>query len=385
MRTSKYRNIASCFTFFRFAPKSLLFLGLLLLAPTVANGERLSDLPLITFQVTTQPVALKRLSDSGAHEVVANKKIALINDGRNIWLFKGNNSTLEKKTFADLPREANWFGPVCAMGDTFVFAVQNYPEEQLEKESIAPRGSFIEGPTTSGFVLLSPATADRYLPSLTVASRPPQEFAPDPDDPESQLFSDDVQSCAWDGTSLFIGSYGSVGKANFTAATIELIEEDSALALSHLPLLVEAQALWFGLDEGGLGGASLVMRPVHGATKEFAIANGEDIVSFSALTRHDGRLITGTSHGLFQLDERSGHFQRLDFGEKYSGLRVTTLLSHKGFLWAFFGNEWLRIDLKKRKAVRYVHATPVELTTGIPFNNIWILAGPTGVWKLRLP
>lgn len=363
----------------------LLFLVLMLLAPTFANGEKLSDIPAIAFQVSTKPVALSRLSDSGAHEIVANKKIALINDGRNIWLFKGNNSNLEKKSFTKSPQGTTWYGPVCSMGDTFVVAVQDYPEEQLEKESTAPRGSFIEGPSGAGFIVLSPAKADRYLPSLTVASRPPQEFTPYPSDTESQLFSDTVQCCAWDGTSLFLGSYGSVGKANFAAATIDLIEEDSEQTLSHVPLFVEKNALWVGLDEGGLGGASLVMRPFHGETKSFFIANDEDVVSFSALARHEGRLLAGTSHGLFQLDETSGHFQRLDFGEKYSGSRVTTLISHNGSLWAFIGNEWLCIDLKKRKAVRYINSTPTELTTGTPFNNIWLLAGPTGVWKVRLP
>lgn len=364
--------------------KHLLFLGLmLLLFPTFASGDELPEIPAIAFQVSTQPVDLIRLSDFGAHEVVATKKIALINDGRNIWFFRGKKNKLEKKSFADLPREANWYGPVCAMGDRFVIAVQDYPEERLEKDSNAHRGSFVEGPTSPGFVLLSPSEAARYLQSLTVVSRPPQEFSPNPEDPENALFSDDVQSCAWDGTSLFIGSYGSVGKANFDTGNIALIEEDYEQTFSRLPLLVEAQALWFGLDEGGLGGASLVMRPFHGETKDFFIANGEDIVSFSALTRHDGRLITGTSHGLFQLDERSGHFQRLEFGEKYSGSRVTTLISHKGFLWAFIGGEWLRIDLKKQRAVRYVNSTPTELTTGIPFRRIWLLAGPTGVWKIQ--
>lgn len=364
--------------------KHLIFLVLmLLLAPTFANGEQLSEVPAIAFQVSTQPVDLIRLSDFGAHEVVATKKIALINNGRNIWLFSGNKNKLEKKSFADLPREANWYGPVCVGGDRFVIAVQDYPEEQREKDSLAPRGSFVEGPSSPGFLLLSPSKADRYVPSLTVVSRPPQEFSPNTEDPENALFSDDVQSCAWDGTSLFIGSYGSVGKANFATGNIELIEEDYDQTLSHLPLLVEAQALWFGLDEGGLGGASLVMRPFHGETKDFFIANGEDLVSFSALARHEGRLITGTSHGLFLLDERSGHFQRLEFGEKYSGSRVTTLVSHKGFLWAFIGGEWLRIDLKKQKAVRYVHASPTELTTGTPFRRIWLLAGPTGVWKIH--
>lgn len=363
--------------------KHLLFLGLImLLAPTFANGEKLSDIPAITFQVSTQPVEFIRLSDFGAHEVVATKKIALINNGRNIWLFRGNKNKLEKKSFANLPPEANWYGPVCAEGDTFIIAVQDYPEEQLEKDSNAPRGSYVEGPTSPGFMLLSPSKADRYLKSLTVVSRPPQEFNPNTEDPENVLFSNDVQSCAWDGTSLFIGSYGSVGKANFDTGNIELIEEDYDQTLSHLPLFVEAQTLWFGLDEGGLGGAALVMRPFHGETKDFFIENGEDIVSFSALTRHEGRLLTGTNHGLFQLDERSGHFQRLEFGEKYSGSRVTTLVSHKGFLWAFIGGEWLRIDLKKQKAVRYVNSPPTELTTGIPFNRIWLLAGPTGVWKI---
>ena len=67
----------------------LLFLWLMLLAPTFANGEKLSDIPVIAFQAAPKPIDLTRLSGFGAHEVVADKKIALINDGRSIRIFSG--------------------------------------------------------------------------------------------------------------------------------------------------------------------------------------------------------------------------------------------------------------------------------------------------------
>jgi hypothetical protein len=224
---------------------------------------------------------------------------------------------------------------------------------------------------------------DRYLSTLTIKSRPPHDPENGPEDTRSAQYSEHVQSCWWDGKKMVIGSYGSLGKANFDRGTIDLLDEDVGLSFNRLPMLVERGNIFVGVDEGGLGGTWLEKRPAFGKPISFSIdSDGEfDIVSFQALVRHQGRLIVGTSHGLFSLDEKSGRFLHFAFGEKLSRSPVTSLVSHGGFLWAFMGEEWLRIDIAKQAVVRYGDARTPSLITGRPFGNGWLLSGPTGVWK----
>lgn len=361
----------------------LVGLGLTLLVPTTALAEKLAEIPSKTFRMSKQAISLSYLSDIEAREIVTNGDIALINSGRTISLLKANSGKLEERKVGVVANGSPWYGTTCAMKDGFVIALQDYPEDQRDKENSTPRGGFRAGPAPKGFAIIGPSSPDRHLSTLTVTSRPSP--GPDnlPEDTRSKLFSDHVQSCWWDGKNMVIGSYGSLGKADFDQGTIDLMEEDEGLSFSRFPLLVEATAIFVGFDEGGMGGAWLVKMPAFGKRMNFSIDTEEDfnVVSFSALVRHQGKLVIGTSHGLFSLDERSGHFLRFDFGKRLSGLPVATLVSHKGFLWVFMGDEWLRVDVPKQKAVRYSDALSSPLITGRPFGDGWLLSGPAGMWK----
>ncbi|GEM_PF-5872400 len=352
---------------------------LTLLLPASARADALAEIPSVQFRLSTQATALVRLGDIGATEIVANRNIALINGGRSLWQARANGNKLEERPVSGFANGAAWYGPMCAMRDGFVIAVQHYPEAQRVKEDGTPRGGFRAGPAPRGFVILRPTSPDRYLGALRVTSRPLHSA----EDTGSNLYSEHVQSCAWDGRAMVLGSYGSLGKADFDAGSIELIDEDEELSFSRFPLLVEARAIWVGTDEGGMGGAALEMRPAAGKPRQFRIDAGEDVVTFSALARHQGRLVVGTSHGLFALDEQSGRFWRFDFGAALAYAPVTGLLSHNGFLWVFIGDQWLRVDVINRQALRYVDSVAAPLTTGTPFDGGWILSGPAGVWKYR--
>lgn len=364
----------------------LICLGLTLLLPMTASAEKLAEIPVKKFRMSRRAISLSHLSDIHARQIVANGNNALINCGRSIWSLVASTGKLEEKKVSALDSSSTWYGPVCAIEDGFLIAVQGYPEEQRRKEESSSRGDFRAGPIPKGFLILSPYSPDRYVNTLEVASRPQSDYRKAIEDTGREPFSGHVQSCASDGERIVIASYGSMGKADLKAGTIDLIDEDEGLAFNRFPLLVEASAIWVGLDEGGLGGATLEMRPSIGKAKEYGISTEEDddVVSFTALLRHQGKLVVGTSHGLFSLDEQSERFWRFDFGKQLANLPVTTLLSHNGFLWVFMGKEWLRVDVRSRRAVRYFDSRSTPLTIGVPFGDVWFLSGPSGLWKCSL-
>lgn len=355
--------------------------GLIYIFPGAVVGEDLSKIHSMKFSVSSKLIKLNRLSDSGAKDIVASKKVALVNSGRGMWLFYMENRKLEKVNFTSVPKDVNWFGPVCTDGSSFFISTQNYPEDQKDKESTSSRGSFRAGPKAMGFVFISDNAEDRYISTLKIASRPQIGIS---NNPQDLLFIDFVQSCAWSGKYIYLGNYGSLAKADFQNRSITIIDEDDGLSFSRSPLLLERNGLWFGKDEGGLGGAVLVNRPFNGKSKHFSIDNGEDVVSFYSLIRMNGLMMVGTSHGLFQLSEKSGRFTKLDFDQDFSNQPVTALKNYKGYLWVFISGEWLRVDLETKKAKQYVNLNRSKLSTGIFLNNAWLVTGPEGIWESNM-
>ncbi len=367
-------------------PRALYPLCILLVAiatcSLVARAEAMSDIPTTRFKVSTEAGEFTRLSDTAGFSIAATGGAALISGNRSMSFLRKGSARLEKVSLDGLPPDANWFSPICAAGRYFVVAVDDYSAAQQDKESNSPRGSFRVGPKAKGFLVVSPGQKNRYLSSLRVTSRPPFHF--EGDDTRSAAFADYVQSCAWNGQSLYLGSYGSLGIANIDKETIELVSEDEEEELSRLPLIIDGATLWYGIDEGGLDGAAIVKRTAGKEEKSWAINNGEDIVSYTALAKHQGQLLVGTSHGLFQLDEKAGRFQRLDVDPDVAGRPITSLTSQGGFLWVFAEGEWLKVDLKRRTTVRYVDRAQkgqANFTAGIFFDGAWLLVGPDGIWR----
>jgi hypothetical protein len=358
----------------------LISLLLTLLIPTIVLADKPSAFPVKKFRMSKQTITLSRLSTIEAKEIVTNGNVALINSRRNLWLMKAKDNKLKKKEIRTNGNISTWYGVTCAMNDGFVIAVNDYPEAQKDKENKSPLGGYRAGPKTKGFILLSETATDRYLRNLIITSRPSNM----PKVSSEGNFSDHVESCAWDGKKMVIGSYGSLGIANFNTGTIDLIDEDEDCSYNRFPLLVENKAIWVWVDEGGMGGAWLEMRPRSGKTKQYTLrtkSTDEQFIYVTALLRHKGNLFVGTNYGLFSLDEQSGNFWRLSFGMHLAEMPVTTLLSHEGFLWVFIGEAWLRVDIANHKAVRYVDSMFTQLKTGSPFGEDWLLSGPSGLWK----
>lgn len=351
------------------------------LFPAVIIAEPFLKIGVIKLQTSTQAVSVSKLSDIAAKSIAVTSNVALINDGRALWFMKNNAQKLEKTDLTSLPADANWFDTVCATGNSFFVAVSDYPDEQRNIELGTPRGNFIVGPSAKGFFIVSPPTLVEYWSAPTIISRPPSSFIPQPV-PEAP-FSEFIQSCAWNGKEMFFGSYGSLGKINLSNASVTLLEEDEGQSLSRFPLLVEGDGMRYAIDSGGLEGTALISRSENGAVKDFSIENEneEDIVSYTALVRHQGKLFVGTSHGLFQLNEKTGSFLRLEFSQQLPDQYVTSLVSYKNFLWVFIGENWFRVDMTNFKALRYTSPLRNKWIGGHPFDSSWILLSTNGVWR----
>lgn len=362
--------------------RTLILFFLIPLHSSPIFAEELSGIAVINIQTSIQPISLSKLSDLSAREIETTAQEALINDGQSLWTIKKGARTLSKLRLNGLPEDANWFNSICSTEDSLFVAVSNYPESQRNTDLGGSRGTFIVGPHGLGFLFIMLPTSIgawsyTHLPKIT--SRPIRY--PNPSATESQQSIDEIQSCSWNGNDLFFGSYGALGKVNRLFGTIDLLNEDTEQSLSRFPLLAEKSGLWYAVDEGGLGGAALIHHPFDMDSISYAIHNGEDVVAYRALIRHDGHLIVGTTHGLFLLDERSGNFQRFEFSQSFPDLHVTSLISHNNSLWAFMGGNWLKIDLTNSRAVQYLTQPPSNWVSGRPFDGSWILLSSNGIWK----
>lgn len=361
--------------------KTLFFFFLITLHSPIF-AEKLSGIAVINIQTSVQPISLSKLSDLSAREIETTAQEALINDGRSLWAIKKGSRTLDKFKLNGLPEDANWFNTVCSTGDSLFVAVSDYPENQRNADLGGTRGTFVVGPRGLGFLFIMLPTsigAWSYTHLPKISSRPIHSSNPSATEPQQSI--DEIQSCSWNGNDLFFGSYGALGKVNRVFGTIDLLNEDTEQSLSRFPLLAEKSGLWYAVDEGGLDGAALVYHPFKGEGVSYVIDNGEDIVAYRALVRHNGHLIVGTTHGLFLLDERSGNFQRFEFSQSFPDLYVTSLISHNNSLWAFIGGNWLKIDLTNSRAIRYLTQPPSNWLNGRPFDGSWILLSPNGIWK----
>lgn len=346
------------------------------------STQKLSEIPSINFQVSNNLITLTKLADFNATNLVANKNTVLIADHRKIYMLKKGRNKLQKLDINSEPKESAWFSPICANTKDFIIHIADYPSIQQDEDASKYRGDFIAAPSSRGFVIIDDNLKNqRHIQSLKIVSRPPTQIG---DYNKTVVFSDLVQSCTFYGNKVFLGSYGSLGKADFKKETIGLIDEDEEMTFNRYPIFVEKKYIWIEKDEGGLGGAS-IEKWSHQNTKigGFYIDNGYDVVSYTTFIRHKGQMIVGTTHGLFSLDEKTGRFTRFDLGKEISSMPTENLLQHDGYLWGFINGEWFRIDTKKRLAIKQVDTNKNKFTNGVFFDGAWILIGSSGIWKKK--
>lgn len=357
-----------------------------------ARADDLAEIPAERYRVTVRHFSPELIGHAEAPLISTNGPVALVNDHRHLWWLDAATLKLRPVEPAIAADTTTWYGPACAYADGFVVAVSDYPEPQKDKEAETPRGGFRIGPAPKGLLIVGHSGRHRRLPSLAVRSHPPvpSYSSGKPEDAlvvlPPTVFNDHIQSCAWQGDTLVLGAYGALGTADIELATIDLVQNDYGLEFNRTPLWIDTTGIWFGIDEGGLGGSELEHLPSSGEARHYSIGTQEEgnIVAITALVRHRGRMVVGTTHGLFWLDEKGGTFRRFDFDRPYSAEMVTDLVSHQGFLWSFQGGQWLRIDTRKRNAVRYAPSTPTKFETGRPFGKGWLLSGEHEVWAYRV-
>lgn len=346
-----------------------------------ANFQLVSEMEVVGFPIRKIGVVTKKLGTMPAIGMASNRSSVMINSGRKLFVYrKGKTELIEvRQTFSS--NEAVWFGVVCPSADGFVIALNDYPDQQKQDEDLTARGQFKRGPAPLGFLFLGPRGYKRHWSSLKIVSRPKPELESELDAARGDDFFDHVQSCANDGNKVILGNYGSIGRADFRNGSIDLIEEDDGLAFNRLPLIVNSGLMYFGIDEGGLGGAGLVIRSHRGERKSFGIGVEDEyeVVAVSALARHKGQLYVGTNHGLFLFDEKLGMFKRINIGSLFSVGYVSHLVSHGGYLWVFVDDAWVRLDTRKYQALLLVDSQGEKFNYGIPFGGGWLLSGPGGI------
>ncbi len=366
--------------------KFLLRIALLVLLATCSafadKAQKLSEIPSITFKLSSKIIKLEKLSDFNATDIIANKDTLLVSDHRKIWAFKKGNSKLRELNISTEIPESAWFGPICANQKGFAIHFSDYPVPQHDEDSLKGRGAFIAAPSSKGFILTDNNLINqRHIKSLTITSRPPTKIG---DYNKSTQFSDLVQSCMYYNNKLFIGAYGSLGKADLKNEAIELIDEDEEMTFNRHPIFVEKDAIWIEIDEGGLGGTSIEKRQhKNNKSSVFYIDNEYDIVSYSSFVRHNRQMIVGTTHGLFSLDEKTGCFTRFYLGQRISSMPTEHLIEQDGYLWAFIDGQWFQIDIEQHTAIKHVDADKNKFTNGVFFDGAWILIAPSGVWRYK--
>lgn len=362
------------------------------------QGARAEDLAGITgekYRVSVRHVSPKLISPVEAPLITTNGRLALINDNRHLWWLDAMHLKLEALESTAVAHESTWYGPACAHANGFVIAVSDYPDPQKDTEAETPRGGYRAGPSPRGVLILDRSGLHRHLPALSVRSHPPVPSPQSGSTEESEelfhftpptVFNHLILSCARQRDKLMFGAYGALGTADVEHGTMDLVQHDYELNFNRVPLWIDASGIWFGIDEGGMGGAGLDHLRGSGDERHYSIRAQEDgdIVVVTALVRHRGHMMVGTTHGLFRLDERTGSFSRLDFRHTWSNAMVTDLVSHQGFLWSFQGGHWLRIDIRARHAVRYAPAQPAKFEMGRPFGKGWLLSSEHGVWAYRV-
>lgn len=362
------------------------------------QGARAEDLAGITgekYRVSVRHVSPKLISPVEAPLITTNGRLALINDNRHLWWLDAMHLKLEALESTAVAHESTWYGPACAHANGFVIAVSDYPDPQKDTEAETPRGGYRAGPSPRGVLILDRSGLHRHLPALSVRSHPPVPSPQSGSTEESEepfhftpptVFNNLILSCARQRDKLMFGAYGALGTADVEHGTMDLVQHDYGLNFNRVPLWIDASGIWFGINEGGMGGAGLDHLRGSGDERHYSIRAQEDgdIVVVTALVRHRGHMMVGTTHGLFRLDERTGSFSRLDFRHAWSNAMVTDLVSHQGFLWSFQGGHWLRIDIRTRHAVRYAPAQPTKFEMGRPFGKGWLLSSEHGVWAYRV-
>lgn len=358
-------------------------LTLLLISNTFANdGQRLSEIPSINFQVSNEIIKLSKLSDFNATDLVTNNDTVLIADHRKIYVLKKGRNNLQALNMGSESQESIWFGPICANTKGFIIHLADYSRLQSDEDESKYRGDFIAAPSSRGFIIINnDLISKHYIKSLKITHRP---LTQNEDYNKTIDFKDLVQSCTSYGGKMYLGNYGSLGKADFKKETIELIDEDEEMAFNRYPIFIEKESIWIEKDEGGMGGASIEKwSRKNTKISGFYIDNEYDVVSYTAFIRHKGQMIIGTTHGLFSLNEKTGRFTRFNLGQHISLLPTDNLIQHDGCLWSFIDGQWFKIDVKKRIAIRQVDVNKNKFTNGVFFNGSWILIGPSGIWKKK--
>lgn len=316
-------------------------------------------------------------------QIVPARGFVAFRSGRTLWIKLAGRPVRTLDQLADLPSGFDWYENACAAGDRLVVAVSRYPEEQRLREERSGPGEFREGPRPAGYLVIdlrSPRVT--LLERFRVTSRPPLprelESVPLEELGLASHVTLGMQSCAWDGRSLFVGDSGTLARIDLAAGTADLLEED-LLGVNRPALLKDGDELWYAasMDAPWMG----KWTPDGG--QSFSLLNQEGLETDSLL-KHRGRLLASSPRGVVEIDEQRRTYVRYRLSDE-AGQAVHGLTLQQQHLLGARHDGWVELDLSRRRATRYRLTGPGAdnrvLSIGF-FDGDWYLGTASGLVRV---
>ena len=346
------------------------------------TGEKLHEIPVERFEQQSQPTVLTRVLEKGDWRVTVNGPLALLNNGRELWLWNKNQPHPTRLTLPTGHIEHLWFGTACAINGGFFVGLASYPEGTRYMDAAGRGGSFVVGSEPKAWLILKSTGESRVIEKIRITKRPVPPVPVSAEYRPPIFLSDSLQTCLQRSNHILLGNYGSLAKLTIDPLGAELIQEDEGMGVNRVAFAPHGSTLWVASGLGGYPGISLERYRSRRQVEHYWIRDRDDNpVIVDDVRIHQNRVLVGASHGLFEFNERPKRFTRFSILAGTEEVQsVTALRSDGTYLWVFIDGKRVKVDLAAKSAVHHIADTDVNLTDGVRFGEGWLLVGPSGVW-----
>lgn len=337
----------------------------------------------VQLAVEHRQVASEVLLPEEILEIVSGPRFAAFRSDRGVWIKLKDQPLRPLSKLVELPQGFDWYELLCVAGDQLVIALSQYPEERRRAEDESAIGEFRTGPHAVGYLVVDfHPLRSTFLDRLKITSRPRPEEGSEEDGASPDTLPSEttlgMQSCYWDGKSLYIGDFGSLARVDLKARTVDLLEEDGEV--NRMSIFKEGDAIWYAAFFDSPWVEKWEAR--ESRQKRFELLN--DYVEADVVLKHEGRLLTSSNAGLVEIDEAKRTYIHYRSTKKREDGYLFGLTPLDGRLWAMRDDGWVELQIAKKRAV-YHHLqgqTGTINAIGV-FEGVWYVATSTNLVRLK--
>jgi hypothetical protein len=327
-------------------------------------------------RVTHRSTAFKKILSEPINDIVVSPKFAVFKSNRKLWVKFPDSDVMPLSELVALPSNFDWYEAVCIVGNQLIASVGNYSEEQRQKERNEPEGAFIAGSSAVGLLIVDLELRQyKLMEAARIIARPPKTY----DDPyEKKSLVPSFQSAHYDGKELYLGAYGLLYKLSLDTAEASIIEEEE-LEDNRPWIFKEGETIWAAADSGGDGAS--VRKSRDGRSKDYFLLNTDEI-SPDRVIRFGKRLLTSSSAGIIEIDERAKTYVHYQFSRDKEKMGVYKLSVLNGSLWGVRPDGIARFDMRRNSAIHYRMRDgdkPVEVLALGVFDGKWYAGTKNGL------